>query len=204
MTNEEYEKFTKKAVKFALYHYGKRQLSLTTAEDDARDIVSDIFMRKEERAWKTAAYDEREAMILNRIRSRIRNAAKKLWTKKEVVFTTGLSVDEAPHGDFSDDGDEENIESALLSDNGKCAQEIRSFDELGPLPPFSYLVRYEVSRLRGLDSKVARSVMKYRTITEAIKKTKLGSKLFYAILKNLKPRFTQCLQARNEFNHPLM
>lgn len=91
----------------------------------------------------------------------------------------------------------ENAErDSRMSDGGKGAAVIREF---GRLPEFVYLVRYEVDRLRGEESKVARSVMRYETCEEAREKLGFSGRRFYGILKNLKPRFTQCLQAYCEY-----
>lgn len=91
----------------------------------------------------------------------------------------------------------ENAEKdSRMSDGGKGAAAIR---ELGRLPEFVYLVRYEVERLRGDDSKVARAVMRYDTLEQAREKLGFSGRRFYGILKNLKPRFTQCFQAYGEY-----
>lgn len=203
MTKEEYMKYEPKAIKFARWLYSKRQLSLSQAEDDAHDVVTDLYFEPDPK-WDTLQGKARQIAIIHRIRSRIKDKAKSLWTKQGMILTTGLSIDEAPKGEFNDDGDEENIETTLLSDGGKSAAQVRAFDEPGLEPPFVYLVRAEVAKLRGLKSKVSRATMRYQTIREALIKTKLYTRLFYAILKNLQPTFSQCLRARNEFFHPTL
>lgn len=189
MTTEEFFKFKDKAERYAEWLYGKRQLSLSQGFDDANDVVTDIFLSKEPDLWRKALPIERDILIMHRIRSRIKDAAHKHWTKQELVFTVGLSIDTAPTGDYTEDGDEENIESGLINDDGRGAYCIRSFENPGPLPGFWYLVRDEVNKLRGLDSKVARAVIREWSITKALKKTRLYTRLFYAILKKTSPTF---------------
>ncbi len=198
MTKEEYMKYEPKAIKFARWLYSKRQLSLSQAEDDAHDVVTDLYFEPDPK-WDALQGKARQIAIMHRIRSRIKNKARHLWTRQELILTTGLSIDDAPKGEFNDDGDEENIETTLLSDGGKFAAEVRAFDEPGLEPPFVYLVRAEVAKLDGIKRKVVKSVMKWPFLEEARRHTKLCKSAFWGNLKNLRPRFTQCLRARNEY-----
>lgn len=196
MTTEEYMKYEPKAIKFARWLYSKRQLSLSQAEDDAHDVVTDLYFESDPK-WDTLQGKARQIAIMHRIRSRIKNKARHLWTKQELISTTGLSIDEAPKGEFTDDGDEENIETCLLSDSGAQAAAIRAFDEPGLEPPFVYLVRAEVENLGPIRNRLAKAVMRFRFRDEARRHLKLCKSTFWKLLQSLRPNFLPCLYARN-------
>lgn len=195
MTLEEYIYLEPKAIRFAKWYYSKRQLSLSQAEDDAHDVVTDLYFNAP--SFEKKSKTQRIICYMHRIRSRIKDKAKALWTKQGKVLTTGLSIDEAPKGEIDDDGDEEDIETALLSDGGKSAAEIRSFDEPGQEPPFIYLVRAEVENLGPIRKRLAKAIMRYRFRDEARRFLKMCNSTFWKLIRSMRANFEDCLEARN-------
>ena len=208
MDAEEMRVVQRLARRLARRIYRKAQLPQWMADDDAHDLWTD-FCRSGSAPWLDVQdAQHRKALRIRTIKARLRNTARHRWTLQERISVTGLSVDEAPFGDYDDDGNENNIESALIADAGRHAELIRSFECPDPEPEWILLTRQLVAEILNDSSprnyalrRVCRALMTSRTITAARQKSCVSDWKIRGILKKFKVRFAQCFRAYRASRH---
>ena len=202
MTLEELERCEKYAESKARHLYKLHGVSPTYGSDDAHDVCTDLFLGKE-RPWRTATdARHRKALLYTCITKRIKDCLRKRLKLSEQPMTRAVSVDEAPHGDFDEDGNETNIESTLISDGGRQAELVCELDDPTGDPLWVEMTR-EVERQILNDPReknnAARRVC--RTLRKALTKSVMRLRAsvsedeFRDILKNFQVRFAQCFRA---------
>ena len=215
MTLEELERYEKLATDFAERLYAANGVSASYGADDAHDVCTDAFLARKQPWRKAEDEDHRRALIRTYIKNHVMNALRHRLTAIEKVNTRAISVDEAPHGTFDEDGNEENIETALISDEGRQAELTRNFDDPTPEPKYVTMTRDEVRRImtrarrstRSMKSdtfarteaRVCRALTRTLTKSVARKKSQTGRTVFALVLKNFQVRFAQCFRAWREY-----
>ena len=205
MTYEEATgKFYAYAVQKAHELYKQAGLSMWMAEDDAYNTCVDLIMGRI-KPWRGARDEKhRHALILTCITRRIENLVRNNCTLRQSPANRALSVDEAPHSDFDEDGNEENIETALIQDNGSGAALIRDYEDPTPEPAYAVLTR-ETEKSILNDShdndcrKVLRCLKSCLTRSAAREKSGLSEREFRCKMKKIKVRFTPCFRAYKRF-----
>ena len=204
MTLDEFNKTVKYALNYAHIKFAAAGLSPTTGEDEAYNICVDLFLGKE-RPWLGAKdARHRQALIYTRIKSRIENAARNQITLGEQVNTRAVAIDEAPHGEYTEDGDEVNIESSLLTDGGRGADLTRNYEDPTPEPDYVYLTRIQEMKLHRFGKKACRLLKKTMSKDESRRKLKVSRKTFGTILTFFKKHFAQCHKAFGQYSGKLM
>ena len=214
LTLEELERYEKLATDFAERLYLANGVSATAGADDAHDICTDAFLARKQPWRKAEDKDHRRALIRTYIKNHVMNALRHRLTAIEKVNTRAISVDEAPHGTFDEDGNEENIETALLTDEGFYADLTRNYEDPSPEPKYVTMTRDEVRRImtrarrstRSMKSdtfarteaRVCRALTRTLTKSVARKKPQTGRTVFALVLKNFQVRFAQCFRAWRE------
>lgn len=200
MTLEELVHYEKYAADFAERLYLANGVSATAGADDAHDICTNAFLARKQ-PWRKAEDEKhRHAIIVSRLKSRIKDALRHRLADYEKVMTYAISVDEAPHGNIDEDGNEENIETALLTDEGFYADLTRNYEDPSPEPAYVTMtqdvVRQIYANTRDLKSRrVCRALQK--TLTRSVARSFAGvsRRDFCDILKNFQMRFAQCFRA---------
>lgn len=211
MTLEELGRYEKYAESKARHLYKLNGVSPTYGSDDAHDVCTDLFLGKE-RPWRTATdARHRKALIYTCIANRLRDCLRRRLSLSEQPMTRALSVDEAPRGDFDEDGNETNIESALISDEGRQAELVCELDDPTGDPLWVEMTRVEVGKLemrarrktkRKADdrfakaqARVSHALQKALTRSAAMTISATDEACFTLVLKNFKARFAQCFRA---------
>ena len=211
MTLEELERCEKYAEAKARHLYKLHGVSPTYGSDDAHDVCTDLFLGKE-RPWRTATdARHRKALICICIGNRLKGCLRKRLTLSEQPMTRAVSVDEAPHGDFDEDGNETNIESALISDEGHQAELICELDDPTGDPAWVEMTRETVGRietrarrktgnadddrLARAEARVSHALPKALTRSVAMSVSETDERCFTLVLKNFQVRFAQCFRA---------
>ena len=207
MTLEELARYEKSAAKYAEQLYAGCGVSATYGAEDAHDICVNAFLAKKQPWQKAKDEIHREALILTRLKSRIKNTLRHRLNRTEQVMTRAISVDEAPHGTFDEDGNEENIETTLISDEGRYAELTRNYEDPTPEPAYIKMTREEERKIyantRDLKSRrVCRALKKTLTHSAAREISRVSKRDFCDILKNFQTRFTPSFRAwREEVQH---
>ena len=200
MTLEELGRYEKYAESKARHLYKLNGVSPTYGSDDAHDVCTDLFLGKE-RPWRRATdARHRKALICTSIGNRLKDRLRKRLKLSEQPMTRAVSVDEAPHGDFDEDGNETNIESTLISDGGRQAELVCELDDPTGDPLWVEMTREVVEAIhantRDLPSRrTCHALRSSLTLSVARYKSKLSAKKFCDILKNFQVRFAQCFRA---------
>lgn len=200
MTEAELNTYYEYAVMKAQQMYRAAKLSESLAADDAHDICVNLFIGNET-PWENAKDENhRAALIRTRICSRLRDKLRQHLSLANQVCTRAISVDEAPRGEYDEDGNETNIESALIEDYGTQAEMIRNFDNPDPLPDYIYLTRYFESLLRPRGRKLCRALKTTWTRQDAWKKSGLSDRQFRKFLTFFERHFAQCFRAYSQYS----
>ena len=203
MTLDEFNKTVKYALNYAHIKFAAAGLSPTTGEDEAYNICVDLFLGKE-RPWLGAKdARHRQALIYTCIKRRIENAARNQITLGEQVNTRAVAIDEAPHGEYTEDGDEVNIESSLLTDGGRGADLTRNYEDPTPEPDYVYLTRIQEMKLHSQGKKVCRSLKKTMCQFESMQVLRLSKRQFGKILTFFKRHFALCYKAYGQHSGKL-
>ena len=200
MTLEELVHYEKYAADFAERLYLANGVSATAGADDAHDICTNAFLARKQPWRKAEDEDHRRALIRTYIKNHVKNALRDRLAANEKVITRAISVDEAPHGTFDEDGNEENIETALLTDEGFYADLTRNYEDPSPEPEYVTMtqdvVRQIYANTRDLKSRrVCRALQKTLTRSVARSFLRVSKSDFCDILKNFQVRFAQCFRA---------
>ena len=202
MTPVEVTKYETFAIQLARQLYHEAGLSPSWANDDAHDLCVDLILAPRHPWDDIADPDHRRALILTCIRRRLANKRRKRLTYGSRVMTWAISVDRAPFGTFDENGNEENIESALIQDDGRQAEAIRSYDESEP--EYVAMTRKEVDRIlsdarHNDERRVCRALQTTLTRTAAKRKSRVSVRRFRYIMKKFQVRFAQCLRAYHAY-----
>ena len=202
LTLEELERYEKLATDFAERLYAANGVSASYGADDAHDVCTDAFLARRQ-PWRKAEDEKhRKALIVSRLKSRIKDALRHRLTAIEKVNTRAISVDEAPHGTFDEDGNEENIETALLTDEGFYANLTRNYENPTPEPAYVTMTQDVVRQIMNdsrpeckTSRRVCRALKKTLTHSAARSFSRVSERDFRGILKNFQMRFAQCFRA---------
>lgn len=200
MTLEELVRCEKYAEKKARQFYLAAGVSPTWGADDAHDVCTTLFLGKE-RPWKRAKdARHRKALMLKCISGRIQDRLRIRLSDGETPMTRALSVDESPRGTFDENDDETNIESTLISDEGRQADLVCELDDPTGEPEWITMTRKEVSKVQQDTRELSRirvcnALLRSLTKSVAQEKSRVSEAEFLDILKNFQMRFAQCFRA---------
>ena len=211
MTLEELVHYEKYAADFAERLYLANGVSATAGADDAHDICTNAFLARKQPWRKAEDEDHRRALIRTYIKNHVKNALRDRLAANEKVITRAISVDEAPHGNIDEDGNEENIETALLTDEGFYADLTRNYEDPSPEPAYVTMtqdvVRQIMTRARRstlndaadsfarAEARVCNALQKTLTRSVARQKSGTGRVIFTLVFKKFQMRFAQCFRA---------